>query len=180
SEWERRGAHEEEHSLDLPAGPPPPAPSPAGFHPAYAPQPNLSHPYSYSRWYRPVSSENVAAVAQAAARRHAEEIRRYHEHLKEIKYRERQAARAVREAFWEEHKHLDEQSHKAEEEKRNPPCQFTQGPPSSAAYRRSAIATGLDCPRAHQLWCMAAWCKAQEEARYAIKTAGLSQPSFCE
>ncbi|KAG8707261.1 hypothetical protein FRC08_000614 [Ceratobasidium sp. 394] len=39
SEWERRGAHEEEYSLDLPTGPPPPAPSPAGFCTSYPPPP---------------------------------------------------------------------------------------------------------------------------------------------
>ncbi|KAG8714977.1 hypothetical protein FRC08_011169 [Ceratobasidium sp. 394] len=127
SEWERRGAHEEEHSVDPPAGPPPPAPSPAGFRTSYPPQPNLSRSYSYSQRYRPASSENIAAAAQAAARRHAEEMRRYHEHLEEIKYRERQAARAAREAreaaaarkaFEEERKRLDEQRRKTEEEKR--------------------------------------------------------------
>ncbi|KAG9119269.1 hypothetical protein FRC07_005773 [Ceratobasidium sp. 392] len=128
SEWERRGAHEEEHSVDPPAGPPPPAPSPApaSFRPAY-PQPGLSRSYSYAQRYRPASSENIAAAAQAAARRHAEEMRRYQEHMEEIKYRERQAARAAREAreaaaarkaFEEERKRLDEQRRKAEEEKR--------------------------------------------------------------
>ncbi|KAG8692122.1 hypothetical protein FRC08_009998 [Ceratobasidium sp. 394] len=54
-------------------------------------------------------------------------MRRYHEHLEEIKYQERQAARAAREAreaaaarkaFEEERKRLDEQRRKTEEEKR--------------------------------------------------------------
>ncbi|KAG8723163.1 hypothetical protein FRC09_004502 [Ceratobasidium sp. 395] len=131
SEWERRGAHEEEHSFDPPSGPPPPAPSPApaptAFRPSYNAQPGLNRSYSYSQRYRPASSENIAAAARDAARRHAEEMRRYQEHMDEIKYRERQAARAAREAreaaaarkaFEEERKRLDEQRRKAEEEKR--------------------------------------------------------------
>ncbi|KAG9094186.1 hypothetical protein FRC07_011345, partial [Ceratobasidium sp. 392] len=117
-----------EHSVDPPAGPPPPAPSPApaSFRPAY-PQPGLYRSYSYAQRYRPASSENIAATAQAAARRHAEEMRLYQEHMEEIKYQERQAARAARgareaaaarKAFEEERKRLDEQRRKAEEEKR--------------------------------------------------------------
>ncbi|KAG8793026.1 hypothetical protein FRC12_004107 [Ceratobasidium sp. 428] len=77
SEWERRGAHEEEHSFDPPSGPPPPAPSPAPtpttFRPSYNAQPGLNRSYSYSQRYRPASSENIAAAARDAARRHAEE-----------------------------------------------------------------------------------------------------------
>ncbi|KAG8737752.1 hypothetical protein FRC10_007829 [Ceratobasidium sp. 414] len=44
--------------------------------------------HELDRWlrYRHASSENIAAAAQAAARRHAEEMRRYHEHMEEIKY----------------------------------------------------------------------------------------------
>ncbi|KAG9079899.1 hypothetical protein FS749_008195 [Ceratobasidium sp. UAMH 11750] len=108
-------------ALDPPAGPPP-APSPAGFHTLYPPQPNLSRSYSYSQRYRPASSENIAAAAQVAARRHAEEMRRYHEHLEEIRYRERQAARATREgreAFEGECERLGKQRRKTEERRKN-------------------------------------------------------------
>ncbi|KAG9100925.1 hypothetical protein FRC07_010371, partial [Ceratobasidium sp. 392] len=127
SEWERRGAHREVHSVDPPAGPPPPAPAPApaSFRPAYA-QPGLSRSYSYAQRYRPALSENIAAAAQAAARRHAEEMHRYQEHVEEIKYRERQAAKvaceareaaAAHKAFEEERKRLDQHKRRAEEEK---------------------------------------------------------------
>ncbi|KAG9096666.1 hypothetical protein FS749_008002 [Ceratobasidium sp. UAMH 11750] len=114
SKWECCSTHEEEHLLDLLAGPPP-----ARFRTLYPPQPNLSQSYSYCQQYHPVLSENIAAAVQAAPRHHAKEMCQYHEHLEEITYRERQAARAAREAreaaadrkaFEEEHEHLDKQT----------------------------------------------------------------------
>ncbi|KAF8755652.1 hypothetical protein RHS01_05267 [Rhizoctonia solani] len=79
SEWDRRGAHEEQHTH---LHPDPPS---ARRHP-----PQRSPSFSYR--YQPASPEAIAAA------RRAEEIRRYQEHQEEIKYREQQAARAAREA----------------------------------------------------------------------------------
>ncbi|QRV82121.1 hypothetical protein RhiJN_10136 [Ceratobasidium sp. AG-Ba] len=130
TEWDRRGANEEEHHpVDPPAGPPPPAPSPAPatFRPASYGQPGHNRSYSFAQRYKPASSEDIAAQARAAARRHADEMRRYQEHMEEIKYRERQAARAAREAreaeaarkaFEQERRRLEEERRKKEEEKR--------------------------------------------------------------
>ncbi|KAB5591244.1 hypothetical protein CTheo_5326 [Ceratobasidium theobromae] len=97
SEWERRGAHEEHHV------------------------PRAQRTPSFSYRYRPASQENMAAA------RRAEELRRYHEHQEEIKYRERQAARAAREAreaaaarkaFDEERRRLDDERRRKEDERR--------------------------------------------------------------
>ncbi|KAF8699978.1 hypothetical protein RHS03_06896, partial [Rhizoctonia solani] len=110
SEWDRRGAHEEQHTH---LHPDPPS---ARRHP-----PQRSPSFSYR--YQPASPEAIAAA------RRAEEIRRYQEHQEEIKYREQQAARAAREAreaaaarkaFEEERRRLEEERRKqADERKKN-------------------------------------------------------------
>ncbi|KAG8711490.1 hypothetical protein FRC11_002670 [Ceratobasidium sp. 423] len=111
SEWDRRGAHEEHHTH---------------LHPDPHARPSPRTP-SFSYRYRPASAEAIAHAEALAAARRAEEIRRYQEHLEEIKYRERQAARAAREAreaaaarkaFEEERKRLEEERRKKEEERR--------------------------------------------------------------
>ncbi|KAG8762753.1 hypothetical protein FRC11_007816 [Ceratobasidium sp. 423] len=108
AEWDRRGAHEEHHTH---------------LHPNPYP-PSSSRPYYC---YRPASAEDIAHAEAMAAARRAEEIRRNQKHQEEIKYRERQAARAAREAretdparkaFEEERKRLEEERRKKEEERR--------------------------------------------------------------
>ncbi|CAE6465044.1 unnamed protein product, partial [Rhizoctonia solani] len=111
SEWDRRGAHEEHHHH---------------LHP----EPHARHPQrtpSFSYRYRPASAEAIAAAEAMAAARRAEEIRRYNQHVEEVKYRERQAARAAREAreahaarkaFEEERKRLEEERRQKEDERR--------------------------------------------------------------
>ncbi|KAH7345576.1 hypothetical protein B0J17DRAFT_43308 [Rhizoctonia solani] len=111
AEWDRRGAREEYHHHHHPE--------------PHARQPQRTPSFSYR--YRPASAEAIAAAESMAAARRAEEIRRYNEHVEEVKYRERQAARAAREAreahaarkaFEEERKRLEEERRKKEDERR--------------------------------------------------------------